>query len=270
MLRRWLISLAVLAVPASVALTGGGTVAMASASTPAVTPSAVHPGGVAHLIGPASNVTGALSSTQSTNWAGYADTAGTYTSVSASWTQPTATCSSGGDQYAAFWIGLDGYTSSTVEQTGTEADCVGRTAEYYAWYEVYPSASENYSNTVKAGDHFNASVTYEGSNKFSLHIADTTQGWSHTTVQTLANAARSSAEVIVESPCCTASGGILPLTDFGSITFTGATANGEPIGTPSLDPVQINMLGGTPGNNKVTCSALTGGGESFTCTWGRG
>jgi hypothetical protein len=118
MLRRWLISLAVLAVPASVALTGGGTVAMASASTPAVTPSAVHPGGVAHLIGPASNVTGALSSTQSTNWAGYADTAGTYTSVSASWTQPTATCSSGGDQYAAFWIGLDGYTSSTVEQTG--------------------------------------------------------------------------------------------------------------------------------------------------------
>lgn len=58
----------------------------------------------------------------------------TNSSVSASWTQPTATCSRG-DQYAAFWIGIDGYSSSTVEQTGTEADCVGNTAEYYAWYE---------------------------------------------------------------------------------------------------------------------------------------
>ena len=65
------------------------------------------------------------------------------------------TCSRG-DQYAAFWVGLDGYTSSSVEQTGSEVDCVGRTAEYYAWYEMYPGPSENYSNTVRAGDHFNA------------------------------------------------------------------------------------------------------------------
>ena len=79
------------------------------------------------------------------------------------------TCSRG-DQYAAFWVGLDGYSSSSVEQTGSEVDCVGRTAEYYAWYEMYPGPSENYSNTVRAGDHFNASVTYEGSNEFSLYI----------------------------------------------------------------------------------------------------
>ena len=260
MLRRWPILLAALALSAGTALAAGGTTAMASART--VTPSAVSPGGVAHLIGPASDVTGVLDQEESTNWAGYADTAGTYTSVSASWTQPAGTCSSG-DQYSAFWIGIDGYSSSTVEQTGTEADCIGKTAEYYAWYEMYPGSLESYSSTVQAGDHFTATVTWLGGDKFSLYIDDSTEGWSHTTDASLTSApARTSAEVIVQAPCCTASGGILPVTDFGSVTFTGATANGEPIGTPGLDPVEVNMV-------QVTCSALTNGGENFTCTWRR-
>ena len=68
---------------------------------------------------------------ESTNWSGYAGTTGTYTSVTASWIQPAGHCT-GGDQYAAFWVGLDGYSSSTVEQTGSEVDCIGRTAQYYA------------------------------------------------------------------------------------------------------------------------------------------
>ena len=127
-------------------------------------------------------------------------------------------------------MGLDGYNSSSVEQTGSEVDCVGRTAEYYAWYEMYPSASVTYSNTVRPGDHFNASVTYQGNNSYSLFIADTTQGWSHTTVKSLAGAPRSSAEVIIEAPCCTASGGTLPLADFGTMSFTNSDANGSAIG----------------------------------------
>jgi hypothetical protein len=268
MIRRWPILLAAFAVSAGTALATGGATAIASASTPAVTPSVVNPGGVAHLIGPASDVTGVLHQEESTNWAGYADTAGKYTSVSASWTQPTGTCRSG-DQYSAFWIGIDGYSSSTVEQTGTGVDCVGRTAEYYAWYEMYPGPSENYSNTVKAGDHFTATVTWLGGDKFSLYIDDSTEGWSHTTDASLGSTpARTSAEVIVEAPCCTDSGGILPLTDFGSVTFTGATANGEPIGTPGLDPVEVNMADSS-GNIEVTCSGLTDDGENFTCTWSR-
>ena len=76
-------------------------------------------------------------------------------------------------------------------------------------------------------------MTYKGSNEFSLYIADTTQGWSHTTVASLAGAARSSAEAIVEAPCCTASGGILPLTDFGTVNITGSMANGPRSATPA-------------------------------------
>jgi len=266
MLRRWPILLAALALTAGTAIATGGTTAVANASTPGVTPSAINPGGlVQHLIKPESQATGAITDEESTNWSGYADTAGTYTSASASWVQPAGTCSSG-DQYAAFWVGIDGFNSSTVEQTGSEVDCVGRTVEYYAWYEMYPGPSENYSNTVRAGDHFTATVTWEGGKKFSLYLDDSTEGWSHTTTASLTSTpARSSAEVIAEAPCCTSSGGILNLTNFGTVNFTGSTANGEAIGTASLDPVEINMIDSS-GNLRDTCSALSGN-ENFSCTW---
>jgi len=259
MLRRWSILLAMLALTV-------GTAVTATSASAATSAGSFNPGGLIHLAGASSHAIGVShASTTSTNWSGYAGTTGTYTSVSASWTQPKGTCTSG-DQYAAFWVGLDGYTSSTVEQTGSEVDCVGKTAEYYAWYEMYPGASKNYSNTVKSGDHFNASVTYEGSNKFSLFIADTTQGWSHTTTATLRNAARSSAEVIIEAPCCTNSGGILPLTDFGTVNLTNSLANGSAIGNAG-GLTEITMVDSS-GRTEDTVSALSGG-ENFSATWVR-
>jgi len=258
MLRRWCILLAMLALAAGTALTATS----ASASTTAGT---FNPGGTMRLAAGASSHARGISNTEvsSTNWSGYAGTTGTYTSVSASWTQPTGTCKSG-DQYAAFWVGLDGYSSSTVEQTGSEVDCVGRTAEYYAWYEAYPAASENYSNTVKPGDQFNATVTYEGSNKFSLYIDDSTRGWSHTTTVTVRGAARSSAEVIVEAPCCTNSGGILPLTDFGTVNITSSMANGAAIGNAG-GLTEIYMAD-SEGRAEDSVSSLSGG-ENFSATW---
>ncbi len=255
MLRRWGIVLAMLTLAVGTALAASS----ASAGTMGFSP-----GGPIHLVGASPNLRGGIRhQAESTYWSGYAATTGTYTSVSASWTQPAGTCSRG-DQYAAFWVGLDGYSSSSVEQTGSEVDCVGRTAEYYAWYEMYPGPSENYPNTVRAGDHFNASVTYEGSNEFSQYIADTTQGWSHTTVASLAGAARSSAEVIVEAPCCTNSGGILPLTDFGTVSLTGSMANGSAIGNAG-GLTQIIMIDNS-GRDKDTVSSLTSG-ENFSATW---
>jgi hypothetical protein len=122
MQRRRSILFATLVLSAGIALVTGGTMA-ANADTPGVTPSAFNPGGLVQGLGPTSLVSGVghQTSTTSTNWSGYADTAGTYTSASASWTQPAGTCSKG-DQYAAFWVGIDGYSSETVEQTGSEVD----------------------------------------------------------------------------------------------------------------------------------------------------
>jgi len=244
MLRRWCILLAMVALTAGTALTASS----ASASTlrgqaglsggwgwpPPGTGSWVPGGPINHA-----GLTFSRTSNQaySTNWSGYAATGSTYTSVSASWVQPAVTCSSG-DQYSAFWVGLDGYSSSTVEQTGTEADCDGKTAQYYAWWEMYPGASVEYSTStypVKANDHFTASVTYTSPNSFTLTIDDTTEPWANpaTTTQILNGAARSSAEVIAEAPCCTAFGQILPLADFGTVSFANAVDTAGSATTPT-------------------------------------
>src|SRR5260370_28032719 len=126
---------------------------------------------------------------------------------------------------------------------------------------MYPNPSVSYSNTVRPGDHFNASVTYTGGSSFSLFIQDTTQGWSHNTVGTLAGAARSSAEVIVEAPSSIS--GVLPLADFGTVYITGSTVNGSAIG--NFNPTQIIMVN-SGGQAKDSVSSLTSG-QNFSATW---
>jgi hypothetical protein len=197
----------------------------------------------------------------STNWSGYAVSGfGPYTSVSSSWTQPAVDCVKTPTGWSAFWVGLDGDTTNTVEQTGTEADCSSGAAVYYAWYEMYPKYPVNYANPVSAGDSFTASVTYVGSGYFKLALSDTTRGWSHTTTQRLKSAKRGSAEAIAEAP---SGGGVLPLADFGTVGFTGASVGGSVLtsSTPGVEP--ITMVSGS--TVKAAPSAISSG--SFSDTW---
>jgi len=195
----------------------------------------------------------------STNWSGYAVTGGRYTSVSSSWTQPAANCS--GTAYSSFWVGLDGDTSNTVEQTGTDADCSGSTPQYYAWYEMYPKFPVNLKGTVRPGDHLSASVTTTGTGSFTLTITDSTQGWTNTTNARLKSAKLASAEVIAEAP--SSSGGVLPLANFGTVGFSGSTVNGKVLtsSTPGLDP--ITMQSGS--TVKAQPSGISNG--SFSVAW---
>jgi hypothetical protein len=197
----------------------------------------------------------------STNWSGYSSTSGPFTTVSASWVQPAGTCTSEAT-YSAFWVGLDGDGSNTVEQTGSEVDCSGGSPVYYAWYEMYPKNSVNYSNPVQPGDVFTASVTASGTN-FTLTISDATQGWTQTQHKTLASAEKHSAEVIAEAPCCTANGGILPLTDFGTVNFKSAEANGSALGNSSPQKIKMET---TAGVIKAKPSKLSDG-ERFSVVW---
>ncbi len=67
-----------------------------------------------------------LTQVDSTNWSGYADdnsTGNTYSTVTGNWTEPTVTCSGSTESLAAFWVGIDGFTSGSVEQDGTLAEC---------------------------------------------------------------------------------------------------------------------------------------------------
>ena len=260
MVRRWCIPLAGAALVI-------GSLAYAPAAAAGRAPHApgsvhqVRPGG--RMIRPGSPAGHGLprNQQQSSNWSGYAAT-GSFTSVSANWTEPTGHCTSA-TRYSSFWVGLDGFNSNTVEQTGSEVDCAGGSPVYYSWYEMYPAFPVNFSNTVRPGDKFFGSVTFNGGSSYTLVLQDITQGWKHTVHKSLTGAANSSAEVIAEAPCCTASGGILPLANFGTVNFSNAKANGSAIGNSS--PVQIDMVDNS-GRLKDQTSALSGGG-SFSDTW---
>src|SRR5260370_36002698 len=60
---------------------------------------------------------------QSTNWSGYAVTgaSGSVSDAKGSWTVPAiqGSCTST-NQYSSFWWGIDGRSSGTVGQTGTD------------------------------------------------------------------------------------------------------------------------------------------------------
>jgi hypothetical protein len=200
----------------------------------------------------------------STNWSGYAiqTSNGAVTSVSGSWIVPTV--SGSGTGYSAIWVGIDGYQSSTVEQIGTEQDAGGGD---YAWYEMYPGASQTISSlAVSPGDNITASVAYS-SGMFTLTINDTTTGKSFTTQQAGGNMQRSSAEWVVEAPT---SGSILPLANFGTATFTNASAtiNGTtgPINDSAWTPIAIDMANGF-GATEATTSVLNSAGNGFSVTY---
>lgn len=200
-----------------------------------------------------------ISQSTSSNWSGYAAVRGRYTSVSASWTQPTASCTSA-TTYSSFWVGLDGDGSNTVEQTGTSADCSGGSPRYYAWYEMYPKFPVNLSLQIRPGNAISASVTTDGSGRFTLTITNSSTGQSFVTTQRLNHAKLASAEAIAEAP--SSSGGVLPLTDFGTVGFSGTTVNGQPIG--SFNPDKIDMVSGS--TVKAQTSGLSGG-TSFSVSW---
>jgi Peptidase A4 family len=207
------------------------------------------------------------STVSSTNWSGYAAIDNTFSNVKGTWVQPTATCSALKNTYAAFWVGLDGYNSSSVEQLGTDSDCSSGKAKYYAWYEMYPAASVQTSLSVEPGDTLTASVSVSG-NSYTLTITDSRSG-TFTTTQTASGDADSSAEWIAESPSiCTVVCRNASLTNFGTVNFTGASATAGSLTGPISDFTnnEIVMTSNT-GTVRAQPSALTAGGSAFSDVW---
>ncbi|HEX3488470.1 MAG TPA: G1 family glutamic endopeptidase [Streptosporangiaceae bacterium] len=272
MIRRWCIPLAATALVLGTLMAAAGGANASVATHPGVTH--VRPGGVVHAFKPGGLMqrpTGALARThgiknqaESTNWSGYAVTGGSgaFHSVSASWTEPKATCTSRrATQYAAFWVGLDGYSSSSVEQTGTDSDCDGTTPDYYGWYEMYPANPVYFSNPMSPGDSISASVTFSGTETYTLVLKDNTKGWTQTITKNQSGLSRSSAEVITEAP--SSNTGVLPLADFGTVNYSASSDNGSSMGTQS--PTSIIMINNS-GQDKDSTSSMSSAG-SFSNTW---
>lgn len=209
----------------------------------------------------------------SSNWAGYASLTNltnpqnmSVSDVRGSWVIPTLSCDAT-TTYSSAWVGIDGYSDNTVEQTGTEHDCYQGKSYYSAWYEMYPKPSMRIPLALKAGDMMTAQVTYRGANQFRLTLTNNTTGQTFVTNQK-SKALRTSAEWIVEAPW---SGGVLPLTNFGTMQISNAHAtinnHSGSINDPlwQVDPITMTTDTGTP---KASPSALSPDGTGFTITWG--
>ncbi len=216
----------------------------------------------------------------SDNWSGYAVSAaaGSVTDVTGSWIVPTANCTSGPlTGYAAFWVGIDGFTSSTVEQIGTDSDCSNGTPKYYVWYEFYPSPSLVVSSlTISPGDVISAEVKYTGNGQFTASLTVVSTGNSFSISKTVSSALRSSAEWIAEAP--SSSSGILPLANFGSVLYghdqsgvpstCDATVSGTagPIASFGTSVSAITMVG-TSGTDEGVPTGLSPDGTSFSVAY---
>jgi hypothetical protein len=216
-----------------------------------------------HAVGHASRFK-ALTQVQSTNWSGYADTTTTFSTATGNWTEPSVSCTSR-TSYAAFWVGIDGFTSGSVEQDGTLAECSGGSAFYFTWWEMYPTnAIQVVGSSVQPGDSISASVVRSGTS-YTLKVTDSSHSAnSFTTTQSCSGCANSSAEWIAEAP--SGSRGVLPLANFHSWTLSAATVNSAVISSFTDD--EITMIDSS-GRVKAQPGALNGSGNGFSVTWVR-
>jgi hypothetical protein len=242
---RWLGPLVCVGVLAAVAMTGAS-----STQAPIPLPAALQ-----HRHDPAKikqRRTDGVS--ESSNWSGYAVTTSSINEVDGSWTVPalqSGSCVAGNDQYSSFWVGIDGFNSNTVEQTGTDSDCVNGVATYYAWYEFYPHPAF-YAGptlmTIHPGDTITAKVTYDSKRTgYTVTITDSNIKKGSFSTSFKMNAKQSSAEWIAEAP--SSSGGVLSIANFGTMHFTNSHA-----GRTNNNPGSIASFFEPSCNKSIACS----------------
>jgi Peptidase A4 family len=205
----------------------------------------------------------------STNWSGVIVRNSTFSDVRGSWTEPPATpdpCSNvKGRQLtvAAFWAGLDGWDSRTVEQAGTDEECIGATRVDVAWIEFYPARPIVVSTDVQPGDSLTAHVYQDGTNVYA-NVVDSNQGLDETLQIPVDNLAFNSAEWIAEAPTNR-------LTDFGSVDFTDAYATdntGEhAMGYWDTEPITMYTKSGGPFRSTVRAFPTDFSDTGFTDIW---
>jgi hypothetical protein len=232
---------------------------MTAAPAGAATQPAAAPASTAHLIGTSNPV-----------WAGYV-ASGTFTSSQMTFVVPTLACTAAdttnpkGD-ILEIWDGLDGSANDpfTVEQDGIQANCSGipgQSAEYGGWWEMYnvPGIVQTgYPDLgLQAGDTVTAGVTYN-SGWFTLRLVNDSRGIVGQVQEYAPNLERASAECVIEDPS------YVPLAPFGTVNFTGCTANGRPIGaTPSQPYIITDAMTANGTGTGAYPTALTDG-EKFS------
>jgi Peptidase A4 family len=263
MVRRLIVSVAGLALVAGSLALGGPAMASQGhhAATRAPAAHVDNPGGLFRQTpGTHPAKVGGKTISYSTNWSGYAVTGSTFSSVSGSWTQPAVTCTSNSNYTdMSPWVGLDGYSSDTVEQTGTSGDCNGKTPDYYAWYEMYPANYVTIPDTVEPGDQFTGSVTHTSGTKYELVLTDVTRDWTYSVSKSL-SADDNSAEAVLEMAANY-------LSKFSTDPFSSVDVDGKAIGSYTGSPYTIEQMEIKVGSTLCDSTSPLTNETNFTVTW---
>ncbi|HET7530756.1 MAG TPA: G1 family glutamic endopeptidase [Mycobacteriales bacterium] len=215
----------VLLAAASAGILAGSVAPTAATAAPAVFHHPRIPGHAVHAAG-----------WSASNWSGYAKS-GSYTSATAQWVVPSVSATKQAS-YSSAWVGIDGFTNSSLIQTGTESDYYNRAAHYNAWWEILPAPETPITTfAVRPGDVMSASITKGSGSSWTITIKDLTNGGSFTTTQNYTGPG-TSVEWIEEAP--TVGGRVATLAHYSSPdTFDPGTANGS---NPGLTPADSGVM----------------------------
>ncbi|KAM0245150.1 hypothetical protein ACHAQJ_010643 [Trichoderma viride] len=209
-----------------------------------------------------SNNTGTADAT-SVNWAGVAIEQTGVTEVSGTFTVPQPRVPPGGDPGISYcgvaWVGIDGWTNGDLIQTGV-LWCIFENETFWEpWYEYLPAPITSYEGvSVGAGSVVTVTATKTGTNSGfttltvdGITVSQTFSGESFSLPGTSAEWIVEDYEVSVLGPP------FVPFADFGSVTFTGATAvvNGATL-TPGEGAWFIIDL--EQNGTSITSSSLSG------------
>jgi hypothetical protein len=179
----------------------------------------------------------------SRNWSGYAASGASYTGISGTWTVPQVAASNGPSGVGATWVGIGGVNTKDLIQAGTQDSGSGRQNEYQAWIEMLPAASQQVPLAVLPGDSITVSIDEQGAGTQSWQIvmSNNTSGKSYRSMVNYTSS-RSSVEWIEEAP--SGRNGILPIDNFGEVSFSRATAikHGDTVSLEEVGARPITLL----------------------------
>jgi hypothetical protein len=193
--------------------------------------------------------------------AGYRTAVSESGAAGVSWTEPAISCelNSSSPDYFDIEVILTG-DGGSEEDAGIGGLCWNGTAslnDYLLSTDNPGLGGGTYNDPFGAGDAMSASITRDGE-YYDMTITDATRGWSENrSVINEGNFADTEANIVVSDSGTTYSGS----TEFGSVAFTDATVDGQPLGASNPTGLDSHQ----PDGSVNRTSPLTNG-TDFTVT----
>jgi hypothetical protein len=199
----------------------------------------------------------------SSNWAGSVQIGTGFTKVQGTITVPSVSGDS--DSAASAWVGIDGDTCSTaILQTGISFYGDG---SFDAWYEWIPDYSHSFSSfDISVGDqiYMEVDASSKKAGVATLENLSTGQKVTHSfsSGSTPSSLCETNAEWIVED--FESGGSLVPFADFGTVTFTDASATGSAGTVTPRGGTIIDIQDSDSGDILTDCSTS---GNDLTCRY---